>query len=104
VAVNSRHRAYDIAMAVIHISEAEALRDLSRLMAKVHAGVEVRIEGDAGVVAMVPVSEKRKTLSEAIRLAEERNDNVTLDDQFSHDLEIVICNHEHEGLRNPWEE
>ena len=91
-------------MAVIHISEAEAVRDFARLMEKVHAGVEVRIEGGAGTVAMVPLPAKRKTLSEAIRLAEERNDDVTLDDQFSHDLAIVIGNHEHEALRDPWAE
>jgi antitoxin (DNA-binding transcriptional repressor) of toxin-antitoxin stability system len=92
-------------MAVIEISETEAARDLADLLAKAHAGEDVRIRGRTGTVAVVPVVEERKkTLSEAIRLAERRNDNVTLDDQFSRDLETVICNHEHEAIRNLWEE
>ena len=79
-------------MAVIHISEAEATKSIDELMAKVREGNEVRI---------VP---RKKTLSEAIRLAELRNSSVTLDDRFGEDLDIVISNHEHEGLRDPWVE
>ncbi len=94
-------------MAVIHISEAEAARDLPSLLAKVRAGEEIRIEKDAATVAVLrspDASPRKKTLSEAIRRAKERQVNVTLDDQFSRDLETVISNHEHEGIRNLWEE
>jgi antitoxin (DNA-binding transcriptional repressor) of toxin-antitoxin stability system len=91
-------------MAVIHITEAEAQRDLSGLLAKVRDGEEVRIAGPSSTIAIVK-QPHQKTLSEAIRLAEERDLDITLDDHFSRDLDTVITNHEHEaGARNPWEE
>ena len=91
-------------MAVIHISEAEAARDLPSLLAKVRAGERVHIATSAATITLVP-EPRKKTLSEAIRLAEERDEQITLDDQFSSDLDAVITNHEHEaGSRSPWEE
>ncbi len=92
-------------MAVIHISERDAERDFAGLLAKVRAGEEVLIDGESAVVAITRIprgSASRKTLSEAIRRAEERNNDVTLDDQFGRDLEIIISNHQHEGIRDPW--
>ena len=94
-------------MAVIHISEEEAARDFAGLMSKVRAGEEVRIEGDSDVIAISKIASGkpgRKTLSEAIRLAEERALDVTLDDQFARDLEDVISLHEREARRDLWEE
>jgi len=89
-------------MAVIHISEAEAARDLSAVLEKVRAGEEVRIATNTSTIALI-TEPKRKTLSEAIRLAEERDEDVTLDDQFTNDLDAVITNHEHEaGSHDPW--
>jgi hypothetical protein len=91
-------------MAVIHISEAEAIHDPSSVFAKARAGEEIHIAGDSSTIAIV-AEPKRKTLSEAIRLAEERDEDITLDDQFSRDLDAVITNHEHEaGMRDRWEE
>lgn len=91
-------------MAVIHITEAEAARDFAGIMARVRAGEEVRIGNDISILQAHKTDKPKKTLSEAIRLAEERQSTVTLDDQFARDLEIVISNHEHEGIRNPWED
>ena len=91
-------------MAVTHISETEAARDFAGLLARVRAGEEVIIETGTTNIAMHPLPEKKKTLSEAIRRAEERNSTVTLDDQFSRDLEEIIRIHEHEVLRDPWQE
>ncbi len=91
-------------MAVIHITEAEAARDLERILAKVRAGEEVRIGNDIAIVKTDRAISGKKTLSQAIELAEARQSNVTLDDQFARDLEMVISNHEHEGIRNPWED
>jgi antitoxin (DNA-binding transcriptional repressor) of toxin-antitoxin stability system len=89
-------------MAVIHISEAEAARDLPALLAKVRAGEEIRIATNTSTIALTAEA-RRKTLSEAIRLAEERDEDITLDDQFSTDLDAVVMNHEHEaGSRDPW--
>jgi len=91
-------------MAVIHISEAEAV-GLPSLLARVRGGEEVRINDNDETVAVIREPEsRRKTLPEAIRLAKERAIDIRLDDQFGRDLEQVICNHEHEGIRNPWED
>lgn len=93
-------------MAVIHISEAEAARDLPGLLAKVRSGEEVRITSGAESVTLVQVSKsdpRSKTLTEAIRLADERQLEVTLDDQFSDDLEAIITNHEY-ARPDPWAE
>jgi len=98
---------YNSTMAVIHISEADAVRDFASLVSRVRAGEEVHITTDSDVIALsrlLPDEAPRKTLSEAIRRAKERNLDVLLDDQFGRDLEQVICNHEHEGIRDPWAE
>ena len=92
-------------MAIVHISEADAVRDFADLLAKVRAGEEIRIDSDTATVAILHAPDhpvQKKTLTEAIRLAELRGSSVTLDDNYSRDLDTVISNHEHEGTRNPW--
>ena len=93
-------------MAIIHVSEAEAARDLSGILAKVRAGEEVHIaQGDKTIaILQPPPAIAPKTLSEAIRWAEREDLPVLLDDKFTDDLEQVICNHENEGFRNLWED
>ena len=93
-------------MAVIHISEAEAALDLSGLLAKVRTGEEVHIGDGKKTIAIVHPRPDgpRKTLSEAIRWAEEQDLQILLDDKFGDDLEQVICNHEHESMGTIWEE
>ena len=94
-------------MAIIHVSEAEAARDLSTLFAKVRAGDEVRINSGADSFSLVPSSAPKTevwTISEAIRRAQEHRSDVLLDDQFGDDVEAGIRSHEHEVLRDPWQE
>jgi len=95
-------------MAVIHISEEEAARDMPTILAQVKAGGQVHIaDGDRTIAIIQPPPEElpRKSLSEAIRWAEEQNLQILLDEEFENDMYQVICNHEHEaGLRNPWED
>jgi antitoxin (DNA-binding transcriptional repressor) of toxin-antitoxin stability system len=94
-------------MAVIHISEAEAARDLRGVLARVRAGEEVHIaEGDTtiAIVQAPPLDTPRKTLSGAIQWADEQDLQILLDDRFGDDLEQVICNHEHESLGTRWED
>lgn len=97
---------YHFDMAVIHISEAEAARDLPGLLAKVRAGDEVLI-GDldrtVAVLRAPEVNPAPRSLSEALRLAEERGSTVTLDGEFGNDLEAVIRQHRNEPVRDPWE-
>lgn len=93
-------------MAVIHISEAEAARDLHTLLAKVRAGERVCIDSDTETIAILEaphIQEKPRTLSEAIRRSKERGSTVTLDDQWGKDLEAIIESHSKERLIDPWE-
>ncbi len=95
-------------MAVIHVTEAEAARDLPSLLAKVRAGEDVKIDlGEATIAILreMPESTDHKTLSKAIEWADEQNLQLLLDDKFAEDLDQVICNHEHEaGNRTLWED
>jgi antitoxin (DNA-binding transcriptional repressor) of toxin-antitoxin stability system len=52
-------------MAIVHISEAEASRDLSAVLARVRAGDEVRIDSLTDCFSLMPARSPKK-LSEAI--------------------------------------
>ena len=93
-------------MAIIHISEAEAARDLPGLLAKVRAGEEIRIDSGAETVAVIKapgMDAKPRTTSEAIRRSKERGSTITLDEQWGRDLEEIIEMHSNERLIDPWE-
>jgi antitoxin (DNA-binding transcriptional repressor) of toxin-antitoxin stability system len=90
-------------MATIHITEAEAIRDIAGLLARARAGVEVIIE-EAAVPAIVlhkVIAPPLRRLSESLRLAKEHGSTVTLDGGFARDLEAVVNSHP-EPLQNPW--
>ena len=82
---------------VIHISDAEAAKDFTSLLAQVYAGTEIIIEHDARPVAVVraiveaPVG---RLLSESIALAEahakELGQEPTMDPDFAADLKEII--------------
>ncbi len=88
-------------MARIHISEAEAARDFTSLMAQVRAGAEIIIEDGTLPVALirsaVPIS---SAISDCIALAkkheEETGEAPVLDPEFAADVEEIIRN------RRPW--
>jgi SepF-like predicted cell division protein (DUF552 family) len=88
-------------MAVIHISETEAARDLANAMARVYAGEEVIIDNGKLAVAMVPTPiALRRSVSECIALArkheEETGKAPVLDPDFAADVEEIVRN------RKPW--
>jgi antitoxin (DNA-binding transcriptional repressor) of toxin-antitoxin stability system len=93
---------------VIHISEAEAESDFASVLARVREGAEVVIESAGGgppVAIVRPAAPERpgRLLSELIALAEAHGSTVTLDDEFSRDLEAIINSHR-EPLNPPsWE-
>ena len=59
-------------MAVIRISEAEAVRDLAGLLAHVRAGAEIVIESDAAPVAVLRTpAPPRRSIEECIALLPE---------------------------------
>lgn len=85
----------------IHISEAEAAKDLPSLLARVRAGAEIVIERDAEAVAVIrPAEPHVRLLSESLRLARERGSKSTLDGGFGRDLENVVNSHR-EALTPP---
>jgi|SRR5579862_6682807 len=86
---------------LLHVSEADAVRDMASILQRVQAGTEVVIERDAQPVAMVRAAAPvRRTISECIALAkaheQETGQAPTLDPDFAVDVEEIIRN------RKPW--
>jgi antitoxin (DNA-binding transcriptional repressor) of toxin-antitoxin stability system len=84
-------------MAVIHISEADAARDLPGLLARVRAGAEIVIESDAHPAAVLrAAAPARRSISESIVLAEARSRELgykpVVDAGFAADLEEILRN------------
>lgn len=85
-------------MDVIHISGAEAARDLPGLLAKVRGGAEVVIEdeGSASVLIRISVAPSGRLLSESLALAEKHAKELgyepVMDAEFASDLEEIIRN------------
>ena len=82
-----------MAKPVIHISDADAMRDFASLLARVRAGAEVIIESDARPVAVLHAAEPvRRTISECIALLPE-NSSATIDADFAKDVEAAVASH-----------
>lgn len=86
---------------VLHVSEADAVRDMASILQRVRAGMEVVIERDTEPVAVVRAAAPvRRTISECIALAkaheEETGQAPTLDPDFAADVEEIIRS------RKPW--
>ena len=87
-------------MAVIHISETEAVRDFARLLAQVRAGAEVVIERGSEPVAVLhtPVP-PRRSIEECIALLPTHSAAI-IDADFARDVEDAIAAHR-EPLNSP---
>jgi antitoxin (DNA-binding transcriptional repressor) of toxin-antitoxin stability system len=88
-------------MEALHISEADAVRDLAAILKRVLAGAEVVIERDAQPVAIIRAAAPvRRTISDCIALAEahekEAGEAPVLDPDFAADVEEIVRN------RKPW--
>ena len=106
---------YHPGMAVIHISEADAARDLPSLLAKVRAGAEVLIDSDSESFRIVSVARPElgreselqmgqpRLLSEILAGLREDASKALLDDEFGNDVEEGIRSHQQERLIDPWE-
>ena len=86
---------------VLHVTEADAVRDMASILLRVQAGEEVVIERDAQPLAVVRAAAPvRRTISECIALAkaheEETGQAPTLDPDFAADVEEIVRN------RKPW--
>ncbi len=88
-------------MESVHISEADAVRDMAAILKHVQAGAEVVIERDAQPFAVIRAAvPARRTISECIALAEahelEAGRAAVLDPDFAADVEEIVRN------RKPW--
>jgi antitoxin (DNA-binding transcriptional repressor) of toxin-antitoxin stability system len=88
-------------MAQVHMTEAELARDLHGVLEKVRQGVEIVVDrNDQPVAVIKPPQPVRRTLSDLIRLAEQREKErgyaVTLDPDFAADVEEIV------RARKPW--
>jgi antitoxin (DNA-binding transcriptional repressor) of toxin-antitoxin stability system len=86
---------------VLHVSEADAVRDFAALLRRVQAGTDVVIERDAQPLAIIrAATPKRRTISECIAMAEahERGsgDNPVLEPDFAAHVEEIVRD------RKPW--
>jgi len=86
---------------VLHVTEADALRDMASILQRVRAGSEIVIERDAQPFAVVrSAAPVRRTISACIALAkaheEQAGPSPTLDPDFAADVEEIVRN------RKPW--
>lgn len=86
---------------MIHISEAEAVRDFASVMVRVRAGAEVVIEnGSLSPAVLRTALPMRRTVSECIALArkheEETSEAPVLDADFAEDVAEIVRS------RKPW--
>ncbi len=86
---------------VLHVSEADEVRDFAGILQHVQAGTEVVIECDAQPLAVIrAATPARRTISECIALAEaherETGQEPVLDPDFAADVEEIVRN------RKPW--
>ncbi len=85
-------------MATIHISEAQAIRDIAGLLARAQLGTEIVIEKEAApsIVLRKAAEPRRRLLSESIALAEahakELGYEPRMDPEFAAHLEEIIRN------------
>lgn len=84
----------DMEREAVHLSSAEAIRDIANILERVEKGAEVIVEKDQRPVAVIqPAPRPGRMLSECIALAEAHGSTVTLDEDFARDLEEIIQSH-----------
>jgi hypothetical protein len=85
-------------MAVVHMTEAEAVKDIAAVLALVRQGIEVLVEQDHRAVAVIrPAQPAGRMISEVIADLKARGSNAVMDNDFALDIEEGIKAH-----REPW--
>jgi antitoxin (DNA-binding transcriptional repressor) of toxin-antitoxin stability system len=76
---------------VVHLSKAEAIRDIAAILERVERGAEVFVEKDRRPTIVIQAAPRPgRLLSECIALAESCDSTLTLDEDFGKDLEEII--------------
>ena len=91
-------------IARVRITEDELARDTHAVLAKVQEGVEVIVEQDHRPVAVIRLPHRSgRPITEILRQARERNSTVTLDSDFTRDLQTIIASHQQPWNPPSWE-
>lgn len=87
-----------VSMAVVHMTEAEVVKDIAAVLAQVRQGVEVVVEQDHRAVAVIKPSQPvGRMISEVIADLKARGSNAAMDEDFARDIEEGI-----KAQRQPW--
>jgi len=90
-------------MAVIHISESDAVRDFAGLLARVRAGAEVVIEDGALPVAVVHTpTPPRRSIADCIAMLPE-DSSATIDEDFARDVAEAVEAHRESLNPTAWD-
>ncbi len=80
-------------MGVVHITEAELVRDIAAVLDRVQSGAEIVIERNAQPVAVLrPAEPRRRKLSEIVA-ALSKDSTATIDPDFATDVQSFIDRH-----------
>ena len=87
-------------MAELHMTEAELVKDIAAVLAKVRQGTKVVVEHEQRPVAVLrPVAPPRRKISEVLALMP-KDSTATMDAGFARDVQAAIENHR-ESLEPP---
>ena len=87
-------------MAELHMTEAELVKDIAAVLAKVRQGTKVVVEHDHQPVAVLrPAAPPRRKISEVLALMP-KDSTATMDAGFARDVQAAIENHR-ESLEPP---
>jgi antitoxin (DNA-binding transcriptional repressor) of toxin-antitoxin stability system len=85
---------------VLHISEADLVRDVRTILQRVRTGTEVVVERDDQVVAVIRGAEPvRRKISECVAMLR-ADSTATIDSDFAKDVDAAIAAHR-EALEPP---
>jgi len=87
-----------VGMVTVHMTEAEVVKDIVAVLAKVRQGVEIVVEQDHRTVAFIkPPKPGGRMISEVIADLKTRGSNAVIDDDFARDIEEGI-----KTYQQPW--
>jgi antitoxin (DNA-binding transcriptional repressor) of toxin-antitoxin stability system len=83
---------------ILHVSEADVVKDIAAVLEKVRQGSEVVIEDNHRPIAVIkPSRPAGRPISEVIAALEGKGANAVIDEDFARDVEEGIKSH-----REPW--
>jgi len=83
---------------VLHVSEADVVKNIAAVLDKVRQGSEVIIEQDLRPIAVIKPSQPAgRPISEVVAELNARGSSAVIDDDFARDIEAGI-----EAHRQPW--